>query len=396
MQRIFFFLFLAIGPLFASLDNMSLDEKVGQLLIAHFHGDEANEEAQILINQVCIGGIIYYEWANGLSSPSQVQELSNGLQKLAREGRSGIPLFISVDQEGGRVCRLKSGFTVFPSNWTIGQAQDPQLAERCAYAMGTEMRAVGINVNFAPVVDVNSNPQNPVIGTRSYSSSSEVVAEFAQCALNGYHRARVISTLKHFPGHGDVTSDSHDTLPILDKSKEELLCVELYPYQRLIQDADMVMTAHILVHALDADACATFSQKILRDLLRSELGFQGVVISDSLIMKGAMDQNSSIEEAAMRAFNAGCDILLFGGRQLVGKQVNHELTAEDIARIHRFLVNAVKEGQISEERLDASVKRILDLKSKYGLFNASLPTEKDIVQYVHTEENQRLANGIGS
>jgi beta-N-acetylhexosaminidase len=356
-----------IGRLYSCLDNMTLEEKIGQLLVVHFQGEEPNEDARILIQETYVGGIIYYQWANGLHSPKQVRDLSDGLQRLAVHNRCPIPLLISIDQEGGRVARLRSGFTAFPSNEAVGQTGDPRFAEGCAYGMGSEMRAVGVNVNFAPVVDVNCNPKNPVIGDRSFGSSSEQVARFGKCALDGYARAGVIATLKHFPGHGDTVLDSHDCLPVIDKSKEELMRVELYPYRQLLQHADMVMTAHLLVPALDTQFCATYSKRILQDLLREELGYRGVIISDSLVMKGALVQASTLENAALLALHAGCDLLLLGGRHLVKDEEHLECSVNDVQRVIRFLVDAVKKGILSEERIDISVQRVLDLKRKYLL-----------------------------
>jgi beta-N-acetylhexosaminidase len=386
MWKTLFFFCLAAVSLYPSLKEMSLEEKVGQLLIAHFPGKEVNEEARILVQEIGVGGIIYYEWANGLDAPQQVQNLSNGLQTLAE-----IPLFISADQEGGRVARLKAGFTVFPGNGALGRIDDPGLTELCAYAMGKEMRAVGINLNFAPVVDVNCNEKNPVIGNRSFGNSPIHVTEHGKSALKGYKRARVLTTLKHFPGHGDVTSDSHESLPVVHKSLDALRKMELYPFEQLAPFADMIMTAHILVPTLDANNCATLSVPILKDLLRSELGFQGVIISDSLIMEGVLSQCQNLEEAALRAFNAGCDMLILGGRQLLGQRKHYELTVQDMKRIHRFFVEAVKNKRISEADLDTSVQRILHLKKKLDL---SPITPSDIAGSVRTKEHLDLVDQL--
>lgn len=386
MWKALFFFCLATVSLYPSLKEMSLEQKVGQLLIVHFPGKEVNEEARILVQEVGVGGIIYYEWANGLESPQQVQNLSNGLQKQAE-----IPLFISADQEGGRVARLKAGFTVFPGNGALGRIDDPRLSELCAYAMGKEMRAVGVNLNFAPVVDVNCNEKNPVIGNRSFGASTQKVTEHGKSALKGYKRAHVLTTLKHFPGHGDVTSDSHESLPVVSKSREALKAMELYPFEQLAPFADMIMTAHILVPALDANNCATLSGPILKDLLRSELGFQGIIISDSLIMEGVLSQCRNLEEAALRAFNAGCDMIILGGRQLVGQRMHYELTVQDVKRIHQFLVDAVKKKFISEAELDASVERILLLKEKLDL---TPNTPSDIAASVRTKEHLDLADQL--
>jgi beta-N-acetylhexosaminidase len=305
--------------------TMSLEEKVGQLLMVHFHGEFANEDARSLIQDAKVGGIIYYNWSNGLSSPEQVQALSAGLQKLARESRASIPLFIAVDQEGGVVARLNNGFTVFPGNKALGMTGDPNLAEASALAMGQELQAVGVNMNFAPVVDVNINPRNPVIGIRSFSDNPETVVAFGKRALQGYNRAQIIATLKYFPGHGDVEVDSHEDLPIVNKPIEELEQVELLPFARLASSADTIMTAHILVPALDAENCSTLSEKTL-SYLKTTLGFQGVIITDSLVMEGVLKKCRTVDEAAIQALNAGCDILLLGGKQLVGGHTNLELS----------------------------------------------------------------------
>lgn len=344
----------------SSLSGMTLEEKVGQVLVVHFNGEGVNEDASALVQQLHVGGVIYYNWANGLHSPEQVSSLSVGLQQLAK-----VPLFIAVDQEGGAVTRLQAGFTSFPGNRALGMAGDPQLAEQCAFVMGQELRAVGVNLNLAPVVDVNSNPRNPVIGNRSFGETPEIVISCARSALQGYHRAGIMTCLKHFPGHGDVQVDSHEGLPIVNTSIDEMQFVELLPFKKLAPLADSVMTAHLLVPAIDPLCCVTLSSRVL-SVLRDEIGFAGVVISDSLVMEGVLTQCASIEEAAIDAFNAGCDLLMLGGRQLVGVHAG-ELTVADVKRIHQALVHAVRCGRISHHRLDEAVHRILSLKGKYDL-----------------------------
>lgn len=341
------------------LTAMTLDEKVGQMLIAHFRGEEVNEDARTLIQEVHVGGLVYYDWANGLSNPEQVRHLSQGLQTLAKH-----PLFLCIDQEGGRVAHLNKGF---PSNRTLGLKNDPQLVENTAYAMGQEMQAVGINVVFAPVIDVNTNPLNPVIGDRSYGATPELVATMGQSAVRGFKRAGVMPTLKHFPGHGDVDVDSHHDLPVLTKSLGALMAVELYPYRQLLHQVDMVMTAHISLPELDPTACATFSKPILHDLLRTQLGYQGLVISDSLRMSGVLKNGVTPEQAALKALEGGCDILLLGGRLLSGSQ--DEFTIADVQSIHRFLVDAVKQGKVAEGRIDASIERIFRVKQGADQFH---------------------------
>jgi beta-N-acetylhexosaminidase len=241
----------------------------------------------------------------------------------------------------------------------LGMTGEPDRAEAAALITGRELLAVGINMNLAPVVDVNSNPRNPVIGDRSFGSDPEVVIAYGAKALSGYRQAGIISTLKHFPGHGDVEVDSHEDLPIVSKSKEALERCELLPFAKLEASADAMMTAHIFVPALDPEHCATLSEKTLT-YLRNTIGFQGAIVADSLVMGGILKQVPTVDEAAIRALQAGCDILLLGGRLLNGEQV--ELTASDVQRIHSSIVQAVQTGRVSEARLNQAVERILKLK----------------------------------
>jgi beta-N-acetylhexosaminidase len=337
---------------------MSLDEKVGQLLMAHFHGEAANEEARVLVEEVGVGGIIYYNWANGLTSMEQVKGLSQGLQKMAK-----VPLLIAADQEGGRVERLR--FKKFPANREVGESGRQETAEEVGFEIGTQLMAAGINMNLAPVVDVDTNPKNPVIGNRSFSRDPERVAAFGKSALRGYEKAGVIATLKHFPGHGDVTVDSHAGLPKVEKGMQELEAVELLPFARLAKEAKAIITAHILVPAMDEKNCATLSKKIL-GYLREELGFEGVIVSDSLVMDGVLDQCGSVEIAAVRALEAGCDLLILGGKLLNGSHAGFEMTVQDVKKVKQAIVKAVEEGRLSEERVDEAVKRILFLKRSGG------------------------------
>ncbi len=304
---------------------LSLEEKVGQVLMVHFYGQTANDDAKALIQDIQVGGIIYYNWSNGLTSPEQVRTLSQNLQNLAANTPKSIPLLIAADQEGGAVARLR--FTPFPANRTVGETGDPNLAEAVALAMGQQLQAVGINMNLAPVVDVDSNPNNPVIGTRSFGNNPKWVAAFGKKSLDGFKQAQVIATLKHYPGYGDVAIDPHQDLPVLNKSKEELEQVELLPFAKLAPFADAIMTAHILVPALDPENCSTLSEKTLR-YLRDVIGFEGVVVTDSLVMRGVLKTCHSVDEAAICALNAGCDLLILGGRLLNGESTECGLNLE--------------------------------------------------------------------
>lgn len=373
---------------------MSIEEKVGQVLMVHFHGEEANDEAQYLIQKLHIGAFIYYEWSNGLSSPQQVANLSQGLQRLAMQTRLSLPLIIAIDQEGGPVCRLKGeGFTPIPANQVLAASESPEMVEQYAYTIGKELLSVGVNMNLAPVVDINGMQTRA--GQRSYGNSPELVAALGKKALDGYRHAGVISCLKHFPGVGDWKIDPHENLPIVEKSKPELQQWEFIPYYRLAPEADAIMTAHVLVPALDPKYCATVSKDIL-GLLRNNMQFHGVIVSDSLVMEGILKNIGSVEEAAIASLNAGCDLLILGGKQLIGAHANMELMLPDIIRLHAALVQAVKSGKISEGRLNQAVESILSLKQKLNLFSVPSAVSIKIADKIWKNECNGTVEGLTS
>ncbi len=382
-MRYFLFCLVFLRLYSLEVSDLTLEEKIGQLLIVKFYGNERNQESDRLIQQAHVGGFIYYTWANELTSAAQVKKLSGGLQASSK-----IPLFLSVDQEGGRVNRLNQGFTAFPDNATIAETKNQALAEEVAFDIGQELRAVGINMNFSPVVDVNINPDNPVIGRRSFSPDPKIVAAFGAKALEGYRKANVIAVLKHFPGHGDVTVDSHHGIPIVAKKIEDLRSVEWYPYFQLVKDAPAIMTAHIIEKAIDPSQIATFSPAVINKLLRDEIGFKGVIITDSLAMEAVYLSSSSLQEAALKALQAGHDVLCLGGKLLVGQHEGYEVTADDMIAMHRYLVNAVRQGKISEARINQSVQRVLNLKNNYLLFSKTPEVKFNLA------EHQALADKI--
>lgn len=356
-MRYLLLLLFTLGPLQA---EVSLEDKIAQLLIVHFNGVTINDEARELVQELKVGGIIYYNWSNGLRSPEQVLNLSEGLQKLAA-ANNALPLLIAVDQEGGRVTRLKNGFSEFPGNAVLGQTDDIALTEAQGYIIGKELMAVGVNMNLAPVVDVNSNPKNPVIGTRAFSDDPDIVVRHARAFIQGLSKGGVIATLKHFPGHGDTLIDSHYDLPTINKSIKDLEAIELKPFQELI-DTDVIMTAHILVPTLDPIYCSTLSAATL-DYLRNHMGFQGVIITDSLVMMAIL-KKQSIEEACLRALQAGCTLLLLGGKDLSTGDKLLELSVQDIKKIHTFLLTQVKAGVLSEKIIDTAFERVVKLKHR--------------------------------
>lgn len=394
----FFLMIISLSSLLSAYDKLpsvnelSIEQKVGQLLMVHFNGKNANAEAQKLIEEAHVGGFIYYNWANQLDNPYQVHLLSRSLQLLALKQPGGIPLLISADQEGGKVNRFTKGFTVFPGNCALGRTHQATLARSNAIATGRELTAVGVNMILSPVVDVNTSVMNPIIGIRSFSSDPAEVTHFARHALSGYHKVGMISVIKHFPGHGDTEIDSHDKLPIVRHSRKHLDKVELFPFNKLYPWADVIMTSHLLVTALDDENPVTISHKAVQKLLREQWKYEGVIMTDSLVMQGIMDRCSSIEEAAIRSIEAGHDIILLGGKQLLDNQTGYELVPDDIMRIHQALVDAVHSGRISIERLNASVKRILKLKEDYQLSRIS--DFIDIAYSVNAPEHQQLAKYI--
>jgi beta-glucosidase-like glycosyl hydrolase len=363
---------LLLCPFWAVYADLSLEEKIGQLLLVHFNGTCANEDSAALLTQAHVGGLIYYTWANELSSPAQVKELSASLQK---QNPSRVPLLIAVDQEGGRVNRLTQGFTLFPSQEARGKMNnEKQVAE----TIGNELASVGITMNFAPVVDVrNSHSKIILWGDRSYGSDPVLVTALAKAALEGYKNGNILAVLKHFPGQGDVSIDSHEATPSVNKSLKDLEKTDLFPFRQLCPFADAIMTAHILVPALDPEMPATFSKPILEDLLRNKWGFNGVVISDSLVMKGA-SLFPSHDKAALHALLAGCDLLCLGGK-LLNIPSQDELKVQDVVKIHAYLTSAARQGKISMSAIDAKVQRILQLKFLSEIRRALTPEKMQAI-----------------
>ncbi|MFW6229939.1 MAG: glycoside hydrolase family 3 protein, partial [Halanaerobium sp.] len=276
---------------------MSLEEKVGQLFQVGFSGSTVNDEIKDLIENYHIGGVIYF--SRNIKNPAQTAELSNNLQQLALDSGSGFPLFISADQEGGTVTRLK-GATHFPGNMALGAAQSKNLTEKVAQATASELKNLGINVNLAPVLDVNNNPANPVIGVRSFGEDPELVAELGMSYIKGLQSEGITATAKHFPGHGDTDTDSHLDLPIIKHQRSRLDEVELYPFKKAIEaGVDSIMTAHVYFPAIEKEEGipATLSKSVLTDLLRDELKFEGLIITDCMEMNAIVNTFGTVEGA---------------------------------------------------------------------------------------------------
>lgn len=369
------------------LDRMTTEQKVAQLLMPAFRYKRGSREEGMttldpsvrdLLKQYGFAGVILY--SENMTDTAQTVRLVYNIQKANAQGKHGAQLFMAIDQEGGRVARLSHG-TRFPGNMALGATGDASNATLVGQIIGSEMAEIGFNMNFAPVVDVNNNPANPVIGTRSFSDDPNVVSRFGISFMNGLQSGvsmkpgGVIASLKHFPGHGDVSVDTHTGLARVEKSYDELKANELIPYENCIKaGCDVIMTAHIQYPKLEGQTYvskkdgkeielpATLSKNILTNILRGDLNFDGVVVTDSLEMAAIADHFSK-EDAATLAINAGSDILLMPVDSAVDKAV------PELKSLIKSLASRVKSGAISESRLNESVLRILQLKKKKGLFN---------------------------
>ncbi len=367
------------------LKKMTLEEKVAQVIIAYFSGPELTADLAKELQELPLGGIILYSTTGNIENPAQVAALTERIQKSALDsGR--LPLFIAVDQEGGPVARLTEGLTLFPGNMALGATDSEELAGLSAAITARELRTLGINFNFAPVVDVNNNPDNPVIGVRSFSSRPDTVARLGAAMVAPYHREGVLATAKHFPGHGDTDVDSHYGLPFISGDLSQLKKMELAPFQAMIKaGVPVVMMAHILVPGLTGGdgLPASLSAQAVR-YLREEMGFDGLVITDSMGM-GAITENWGLGEAAVTAFRAGVDIILFG--PWTGVQPG------DRREIFRALLQAVEEGTIPLERLDQSVKKILGAKIEYQIIGDPLPRRERLADLA-SPQNLEIARRI--
>ncbi|MFD0619455.1 glycoside hydrolase family 3 protein [Paenibacillus sp. GCM10027629] len=335
----------------SKIANLSLAEKIGQMVICGFNAYTSDAHIEQLIEKHHIGGVIYFR--RNYANVQQMADLSYALQQFNKKN-SDIPLFISIDQEGGMVARIDTDeVTLVPGNMSIGAARDAQLAYEAAVICAKELRLMGINVNFAPSLDINNNPKNPVIGVRSYGESAELVSELGIATIEGYQSSDVVATAKHFPGHGDTAVDSHYGLASVPHDRERLMQLELAPFIRAIQaGVDMIMTAHVMFPAFEPGQIpATLSRKVLHDLLRVELQYDGVIVTDCLEMH-AISKEFGVAEGAVMAIEGGADIVL----------VSHTLK-EQVAAIEA-LMQAVQSGRLSEEQINVSVERILFLKEK--------------------------------
>jgi beta-N-acetylhexosaminidase len=326
----------------------SLRHQVGQLLIAGFNGHDLPIELKSIAREFGLGGVILF--ARNIVEPAQVAELCFEASGLSPD----LPAWVSVDQEGGRVARLKAPFTEWPPMATLGRSGDVALAERFARALAVEMKAVGVTLDYAPVLDIHTNPKNPVIGDRALAERAEEVARLGRAIIDAMQSVGVAACGKHFPGHGDTSSDSHLELPLVEHPIERLRQVELLPFRAAIEaQVATIMTAHILMPALDETRPATLSRRIVAGVLRDELGYEGVILSDDLEMK-AIARDYQVPTAAVLAIGAGCDGVLICS----GDWQTQAATLEAI-------VHAMEQGRLAPTRVEDALRRQRRAKERF-------------------------------
>ncbi|WP_372508786.1 glycoside hydrolase family 3 protein [Pseudalkalibacillus decolorationis] len=374
-----------------AIANMTVKEKIGQMLMPDFrswNGEDVTEmlpEIEQLVDEYHLGGVILFR-ENVVTTEQTARFVSQYQEATEKFG-----MLMTIDQEGGIVTRLQSG-TDMPGNMALGATRSTELSENVGRVIGEELDALGINMNFAPVLDVNNNPDNPVIGVRSFGEDPQLVADMGVAYTKGLQSTGVAATAKHFPGHGDTAVDSHLGLPEVPHDKERLMEVELYPFQKAMEAGiDAIMTAHVTFPKIDdtkviskkdgteVSLPATLSHKVLTGLVREEMGFEGVIITDALNMGAIVDHFGTVD-AAIRAVQAGTDIVLM--------PVGLEEVADG-------LLNAVETGEISKGRIDSAVERILTLKVKRGIIKAETPEPIDekidhALEVVGSEEHKQV------
>ncbi|MBS4192451.1 beta-N-acetylhexosaminidase [Bacillus sp. FJAT-49705] len=363
--------------------DTAIKKKVGQLMVFGFYGKEVTQEIKTLIRDYHLGSIILF--GRNIGTPEEVLKLTIELQKEAKEAGHKHPLLICTDQENGAVRRLGDGTTVFPGAMLLGATNNPENAYKIGNATGKELKALGINWNLSPVLDVNNNPKNPVIGVRSFGETPENVSEFGQELMKGMQRSGVMTTLKHFPGHGDTNIDSHLDLPIIDHDLERLQNVELKPFKDCISNgADAVMTAHVYFPAIESrkGVPATLSDKVITGLLRDDLHFDGVVTTDCMEMN-AISETIGTPKGAVEAIKAGADLIM----------VSHSY--EPQINSLEAVIRAVETGEIPLEQINSAHNRVEKLKEKYLDWN-DLQLDKyiKVPELVGCKEHHEMATEI--
>ncbi|AYL36191.1 glycoside hydrolase family 3 protein [Streptomyces fungicidicus] len=380
----------------ALISRMTLEEKVGQLFVMRVYGhsatdpDQADIDANLkeigvrtaaeMLARYRVGGIIYFAWAHNTRDPHQIADLSNGIQKASLGLPRGLPVLVSTDQEHGIVARVGEPATLFPGAMAVGAGGSRADARTLGRIAGLELRALGIRQNYSPVADVNVNPANPVIGVRSFGSDPQSVADLVAAEVKGYESSHIASTAKHFPGHGDTVDDSHAKLPYIHHTRDQWEQLDAPPFEAAIAAGiDSIMTAHIVVPALDpSEDPATLSRPILTGILREELGYDGVVVTDSLGMEGVRTKYGD-DRVPVLALKAGVDQLL-------------NPPSLDVA--WNAVLNAVRDGELTEDRLDESILRVLRMKAKLGLFKDPYVTHAGVDRTVGTRSHLATADRI--
>ncbi|UOB12754.1 glycoside hydrolase family 3 protein [Streptomyces sp. HP-A2021] len=380
----------------ALVSRMTLEEKVGQLFVMRVYGhsattpDQADVDANLkeigvrtaaeLVAKYRVGGIIYFAWAHNTREPHQIADLSNGIQRASLELPRGLPVIVSTDQEHGIVARVGRPATLFPGAMAVGAGGSRSDARTLGRIAGRELRAMGIRQDYSPVADVNVNPANPVIGVRSFGADPRAVAALVAAEVAGYQGSGVAATAKHFPGHGDTNVDSHTGFPTITHSRELWEKLDAPPFRAAIAAGiDSIMTAHLMVPALDDSGDpATLSRPILTGILRERLGYDGVVVTDSLGMEGVRTKYGD-DRVPVLALKAGVDQLL---------------NPPDLDLAWHAVLDAVRGGELTEARLDESVLRILRLKTKLGLFRAPYVSQGGVDRTVGTRAHLAAADRI--
>ncbi len=397
-----------------TIRGMSLEEKVGQLFVANVYGETANTKdaddlaanqalygdqirnANQLIDRYKLGGIVYFRWTNNLDEPAQIARLSNGIQMAALRQPSKIPMLIATDQEHGVVSRVWAPATEFPGNMALGATRRKTDSYDAAHVTATELGALGINQNYAPVADVNINPLNPVIGVRSFGESPDLVSKMSAAAVRGTQDADVSATLKHFPGHGDTVTDSHSGVPWIFHTREQWRQIDAPPFRAgIAAGADMVMTAHVVMPELQSDCdvvtqvgCdpATLDREILTGLLRGELGYGGVVVTDALNMAGVREKYGDARIPVL-ALKAGADMPMM---------IDTPTDTVSLEVAYNAVLDAVRSGELSEERIDQSVRRVLELKVERGLVDDPFVNAPRAASRLGTPEHLSVAGRVGN
>ncbi|MDJ1111393.1 beta-N-acetylhexosaminidase [Macrococcus sp. S115] len=328
--------------------SMTLEEKIAQQLVLGFNGTDYNAALKRYSARK-IGGVILFK--RNIVNESQVTQLNRDIFHNATD----IPMFIGIDQEGGRVNRLPASIKNIESAYTIGLSHDKQYAYQQGRYIGENVKRMGFNLDFAPVLDIWSNPVNKVIGDRSFGHDANTVSDMSRSFRRGINDSGIITSGKHFPGHGDTVADSHVTLPVSNKSLDELMKFELLPFKRHIDDGiDMIMVSHISFPSIDSNYPASISKEIVTNILKKRLGYKGVIISDDLNM-GAISNRYSLNEAVVRGLQSGETIMLIGS------------DAVDVDTLIQYVKSNVENGNIDKKIIDENNEKIIRLKLKYGI-----------------------------